>query len=147
MRNSLAQFELIKAKITKKTSPTNVFYGPKLYVDEPAENHTGFIWSDLGKESRLIQDLWGEGYLYNLSLWKDIDSLQDYLSKTPHIEFMKKGDDWFYQISKPRTVLWWVPEGHFPCVQEAHNRLELLYEIGPSYQAFDLKSCARVHQY
>jgi hypothetical protein len=33
-------------------------------------------------------------------------------------------------------VLWWVPAGHIPTVQEAVQRLELLRANGPSPDAF-----------
>lgn len=140
MKKSLAQFELFKAKFTKTEPRTDVFYGSTMYVNEPAEKHPGFIWRDSEDDHQIIQELWGDGYLYTLLVWKDVESLKDFLYKSPHIEFMKRGKEWVHPISMPRTVLWWIPQGHTPCVGEAHSRLELLYEQGPSYRAFDLKS-------
>ena len=36
-------------------------------------------------------------------------------------------------------VLWWVPAGHRPSVQEAAERLALLREQGASAQAFSFR--------
>ncbi|WVV61333.1 DUF3291 domain-containing protein [Pseudomonas batumici] len=37
--------------------------------------------------------------------------------------------------------MWWVDDHHIPTLEEAHKRMQILYELGPSNQAFDLKSC------
>jgi hypothetical protein len=36
-------------------------------------------------------------------------------------------------------VLWWIPTGHIPTVDEAVERLELLREQGPSPSAFGFR--------
>ena len=36
-------------------------------------------------------------------------------------------------------VLWWVPAGHRPSVQEAAERLALLRELGASARAFSFR--------
>ncbi|MFY9598914.1 MAG: DUF3291 domain-containing protein, partial [Pseudolabrys sp.] len=35
------------------------------------------------------------------------------------------------------VVMWWVPVGHLPSVEEAVGRLEYLKQHGPSDHAFD----------
>jgi hypothetical protein len=37
-------------------------------------------------------------------------------------------------------VLWWIPAGTLPTVDEAKNRLETLRSIGPSPSAFTFRS-------
>ncbi|MDP5164233.1 MULTISPECIES: DUF3291 domain-containing protein [Pseudomonas] len=110
------------------------------YVNSLAESQPGFIWREKYEDKKLVQELWGEGFAYTLSLWQDTESLKSFLYRTPHAEFIRRGKEWFLPIKHPRVVLWWVPEGHIPTLSEAHERLELLYEHGASDLAFDLRS-------
>ena len=116
------------------------FYSSTAYVTDLAEQHPGFRWRDTAEEQLLLDDLWGKGYLYTLSLWRDVESLKDFLYNTPHKKFIQRGGEWFDPISWPRVVLWWVESSHVPTLREAHDRLTKLYEIGPSHDAFDLRS-------
>ncbi|MFJ2538803.1 DUF3291 domain-containing protein [Pseudomonas sp. NPDC087614] len=136
----LAQFDLVKPRYPKTDPRMNSFYESTRYVNNLAEQHPGFIWRELNEDQALLDELWGKGYLYTLSVWTSPESLKDFLYKTPHNEFRKRGAEWFLPISKPRVVMWWVEEGHIPTLKEAHEKMQILYEVGPSYQAFDLKN-------
>jgi len=140
MKRRLAQFDLVKPKFPKSDIRMEEFYSSTRYVNGLAEQHPGFIWREIEEDQPLLDQLWGEGYLYTLSLWRDVASLKDFLYKTPHRAFMRRGGEWFNPISCPRGVLWWVEEGDFPTLREAHTRLTRLYECGPSHDAFDLHS-------
>jgi hypothetical protein len=137
----LAQFDLVKPRYAKNDIRMKGFYESTKYVNDLAERHPGFIWRELNEDQTLLDELWGEGYLYTLSVWNSPGALKDFLYKTPHNEFRKRGGEWFLQINKPRAVMWWVAEGHIPTLREAHEKMQILYEVGPSHQAFDLKSC------
>jgi hypothetical protein len=45
----------------------------------------------------------------------------------------------FHRMERPSLVLWWVPEGHEPTLEEARERLDQLAEIGPSPYAFTMR--------
>lgn len=136
----LAQFDLVKPKYPKSDPRMDGFYSSTAYVNGLADAHPGFIWREVQDNQQLLDELWGEGYLYTLSLWKSPAALKDFLYKTPHNHFRVRGAEWFLPISKPRVVMWWVNEDHTPTLHEAHERLQLLWEIGASREAFDLKS-------
>jgi hypothetical protein len=138
----LAQFDLVKPRYPKTDPRMSSFYESTRYVNNLAEQHPGFIWRELNEDQALLDELWGKGYLYTLSVWTSPESLKDFLYKTPHNEFRKRGAEWFLPVSKPRVVMWWVEEGHIPTLKEAHEKMQILYEVGPSYQAFDLKNSA-----
>jgi len=36
-------------------------------------------------------------------------------------------------------VLWWVPAGHIPSIEEAAHKLNILRERGPTVEAFIIK--------
>jgi hypothetical protein len=138
----LAQFDLVKPRYPKTDPRMSSFYESTRYVNNLAEQHPGFIWRELNEDQALLDELWGKGFLYTLSVWTSPESLKDFLYKTPHNEFRKRGAEWYLPVSKPRVVMWWVEEGHIPTLKEAHEKMQILYEVGPSYQAFDLKNSA-----
>ena len=140
MKRRLAQFDLVKLKFPKGDIRMEEFFASTVYVNGLAEQHPGFIWRETEEDQSLRDQLWGEGYLYTLSLWRDVESLKDFLYNTPHKTFMRRGREWFSSASRPRVVLWWVEQSHIPTLREAHTRLTRLYEVGPSYDAFDLRS-------
>lgn len=138
----LAQFDLVKPRFPKSDPRMEGFYSSAQYVNGLAESHPGFIWRESNEDQKRLDELWGEGYLYTLSLWKDPEALKDFLYRTPHDEFRRRGAEWFLPLGRPRVVMWWVENNHLPTLEEAHEKMTLLYEIGPSLQAFDLKSSA-----
>ncbi|BBH45428.1 DUF3291 domain-containing protein [Pseudomonas sp. KU43P] len=141
MTKILAQFDLVKPKFPRDDRKMDEFYNNVDYINKLAESSRGFIWREVNEDQDKLDTLWGEGYLYTLSLWKDVWSLKNFLYKTPHAEMILSRHNWFQPIEHPRIVLWWVDSGHIPTLEEAHRRLIWLYENGPSYQAFNLKSC------
>ncbi|HDS1737945.1 DUF3291 domain-containing protein [Pseudomonas sp. BP8] len=141
MTKVLAQFDLVAPKYPKGNGLMDPFYSSASYVNGLAEAHPGFVWREKNEDLELLKELWGEGYLYTLSVWSDVESLKGFLFNTPHVEFMRRGRDWFNPWVQPRLVLWWIDQGSIPTLHDAHERLTLLYERGPSYEAFDLHSC------
>lgn len=136
----LAQFDIVKPKFPKSDSRMDPFYSSTKYVNDLAERQPGFVWREVEEDLELLEELWGSGYLYTLSVWKDVNSLKNFLYRTPHVEFIERGKEWFELIFRPQVVMWWIPEDTLPTLREAHERMVLLYEQGPSYQAFDLKN-------
>ncbi|MEL6873538.1 MAG: DUF3291 domain-containing protein [Pseudomonadota bacterium] len=53
-----------------------------------------------------------------------------------HAQFYRKRANWFQPMDKPHFVMWWVPAGHRPTIDEAAERLADLQENGPSERAF-----------
>jgi uncharacterized protein DUF3291 len=43
-------------------------------------------------------------------------------------------------LADAHVVLWWVPEGHRPDLDEAGERLARLHADGPTPYAFDLRT-------
>ena len=75
----------------------------------------------------------------NLSVWRDVQALSDYVYTSAHTEMLKRRQEWFSKVDAAHMVLWWVPAGHRPSVQEAFERLELLRKQGASAQAFSFR--------
>ena len=47
--------------------------------------------------------------------------------------------EWFEHMAEAYLVLWWVPAGHIPSVEEADERLDHLRAHGPTEYAFTFK--------
>jgi hypothetical protein len=109
-------------------------------INALAEASPGFVWrlQDEAGDATAIRPF-GEEVLVNLSLWRDVEALRDYVYKSAHAEMLKRRAEWFVRMGEAHMVLWWVPAGHLPSVEEAATRLRLLREQGPSVQAFSFR--------
>ncbi|HSR53708.1 MAG TPA: DUF3291 domain-containing protein [Acidobacteriota bacterium] len=106
-------------------------------INTLAESAPGFIWrlqTDEGDATALRP--FGDQTLVNMSVWKDLKSLRDYVYRSAHVEIMKRRKEWFQLMSRAYQVLWWVPQGHRPSIEEARIKLEHLRQHGPSQGAF-----------
>ena len=68
--------------------------------------------------------------LVNMSVWADVASLQHYVYETAHVEIMRRRKEWFQVMKEAYTVLWWVPRGHRPSLDEARSRLDASMLLG-----------------
>ncbi|WP_421695434.1 DUF3291 domain-containing protein [Aestuariivirga sp.] len=105
-------------------------------VNAIAERSPGFVWRLKGDNNNATEFRVGEDMAVNLSVWADAKSLETYVFKTVHVQFYKKREAWFDLMEKPHFVLWWVPEGHRPSLDEAYSRLQRFESEGPSEEAF-----------
>ena len=106
-------------------------------INAVAEGSPGFVWrlqSDEG-DATAFRPL-GDETLVNMSTWRDVESLRDYVYRSDHVEFMRRRREWFEKMREMHQVLWWVPRGHRPTVEEGIARLETLRANGPSAEAF-----------
>ncbi len=55
------------------------------------------------------------------------------------LRVMRRRREWFQRLDL-HMVLWWVPAGHRPTVDEAEQRLELLRMRGPTPAAFTFRT-------
>src|SRR5688572_16293263 len=106
-------------------------------INALAEASPGFVWrlKGDGNDATSLRPL-GENIIVNMSVWRDVDSLKDYVYRTAHVHIMKRRREWFQRMAEMHMVLWWVPAGHEPSVAEAAARLTQLREQGASPAAF-----------
>ena len=107
-------------------------------VNELAEAAPGFVWrlkDDSGNATGFTRD--GDPLrILNLSVWESVRSLKDYTYASGHVEFMRRRLEWFTPRDGAHLVLWWIPAGHQPTIEEAEARLARLAADGPSRAAF-----------
>jgi hypothetical protein len=106
-----------------------------------AERSPGYVWrlvDDAGSDATSVRPL-GENVIINLTVWTSRDALFDYAYRSGHLEFLRRRGDWFERTREATLVLWWIPAGQLPTVDEAVDRLRLLRESGPTPRAFTLR--------
>lgn len=106
-----------------------------------AEQSPGFVWrlqTEEGDATSLRH--FGEDVIVNLTVWRDTQSLHDYVYRSAHVEIMRRRKEWFQKMTEAYMVLWWVPEGHLPSLEEAGEKLARLRKYGPTAQAFTFKN-------
>ena len=110
-------------------------------INALAEASPGFVWrlqSDSGNATD-IQVSEDPRFIVNMSVWGSVEDLFDYAYKSAHRLVMAKRRQWFERPAEAYQVLWWVPAGHEPTVEEGLARLEHLRRHGPSATAFTFK--------
>lgn len=109
-------------------------------INALAEAAPGFVWRLQTEEGdATAMRPMGEDTLVNMSVWRDIESLNQYVYGTAHVDIMRRRKEWFERMRDASVVLWWVRQGHRPTVPEAIAKLELLRTQGPTAEAFTFR--------
>ena len=104
----------------------------------------GFVWMMEGSgapgtgntDAKLAGD---PRFIANLTVWEGVETLENFVWNTLHRSFYERRAEWFEVLGAMHFVMWWVPDGHRPTLDEAIGRLELLRSRGASDDAFDWK--------
>jgi hypothetical protein len=111
-------------------------------INALGDGSPGFVWR--------LQDEFGAAtsirayddplMIVNLTVWESVAALRDFAYRSRHVGFLRRRREWFVPLDGPSLVLWWVPTGHRPTLDEAKARLEHLAAHGPTPAAFTLKT-------
>jgi len=118
------------------------FAGNLERINALAEATPGFVWrlkTDEGDATAIRPFDDNENMLVNMSVWRDVEALREYVYHSAHVELMRRRREWFERMDEAFLVLWWVRRGHQPSVAEAISRLQLLRAKGPSAEAFTFR--------
>jgi hypothetical protein len=145
----MSQFELAQLNIALMKEPLESpamadFVANLDRINALAESSPGFVWRLQTEEgdATALRPL-GDETLVNVSVWRDVASLNQYVYGSAHVEIMRRRKEWFERMREAYVVLWWVPRGHRPSVTEAVARLELLRAQGPTAEAFTFRQAFR----
>ena len=139
-RYHLAQLNIASMKEPLESPGMADFVNNLERINALAEASPGYVWrlQDEAGDATAIRPF-GDEVLVNLSLWRDVQSLSDYVYKSAHTEMLKRRREWFAKVEQAHMVLWWVPAGHRPSVEEAAARLAHLREHGATAHAFSFR--------
>ncbi|MDJ0761139.1 MAG: DUF3291 domain-containing protein [Woeseiaceae bacterium] len=72
----------------------------------------------------------------NMTVWEDVQSLERFVWRTIHRRFYERRQEWFEVMGEMHFVMWRVPIGHQPTLEEGLARLRMRREQGDSDEAF-----------
>ena len=111
-------------------------------VNGIAQRSPGFVWMMDGEAMEVAQGD-PEGPLggnprtaSTLSVWEDVASLEHFVWNTVHKQFYDRKEEWYGAVDTLRLVMWWVPAGHRPTIDEAMARFRHLEQHGETEHAF-----------
>jgi hypothetical protein len=106
-----------------------------------ADGAPGFVWRLQTEEGNAtsIHAFEDDLMLINMSVWESVDALAAYVYGPDHVAVMRRRREWAERMVDAYLVLWWVPAGWIPTIEEAKERLVQLREHGPTPQAFTFK--------
>jgi len=111
-------------------------------INAVADASPGFVWrlQTEGGNSTDIRAFEDPLVLFNMSVWEDMEALHGYTYRGEHRGPLRDRREWFDKAEGPSFVLWWIPAGHTPTIDEAKAKLALLAERGPSPDAFTFRN-------
>lgn len=149
-RHELAQLNIARLAAPIDSPRLADFVANLERINALAEASPGFVWrlkedpeDDAGDATTIRH--FGDDVIINMSVWRDVASLQEYVYGSAHTEILRRRKEWFEKIREGYLVLWWVPAGHRPSLDEAETRLESLRKNGPSVDAFTFKKVFPPH--
>jgi Domain of unknown function (DUF3291) len=110
-------------------------------INRMADASPGFIWrlaTEAGNATE-IRPTDDDLFLINMSVWSSIESLRAFTYTSSHVHVLRRRADWFERLAEAHLVLWWVPAGHRPTIEEAMDRLGRLRRDGPTVHAFTFR--------
>ncbi|WP_421849159.1 DUF3291 domain-containing protein [Novosphingobium sp.] len=140
----IAQLNVARFRRPKADPANQPFMDALDHVNAQADAADGFIWRLVGdgdaNDATAIEAVAGDAdFIVNLSVWRDVPSLEAFAYRqADHRAVLARRGEWFEPM-EPSLALWEVPEGHFPSVTEALDKLAQLGREGPGAAVFTFK--------
>lgn len=111
-------------------------------INALADATPGFVWrlqTEEGNATAIRPFADDELMAINMSVWESMEALAEYVYRSAHTAFLRRRSEWFERLSEVYLVLWWIPAGTLPTVDEAVARLDHLRTYGPTPEAFTFR--------
>ena len=137
----LAQLNIARFKLPLDDPAMAGFVAALDPLNAIADAAPGFVWRLQTEEGNAtsIHAFEDDLMLINMSVWESVDALAAYVYGPDHVAVMRRRREWAHHMKEAYLVLWWVPAGWIPTIDEAKERLEHLRELGATPQAFTFK--------
>ena len=134
----LAQINIAQALEPLESARLSGFVARLDEINALAERSPGFVWRLVGEagDATALRVFDHPDMLINMSVWKDLASLRQFVYRSTHRELLQSRHDWFEAITSPAQALWWIAAGEVPDVALGKKKLVLLEERGPSSEVF-----------
>ena len=111
-------------------------------VNAVADAAPGFVWrlqTEDGNATAIRPDADDALLAINMSVWRSVEDLAEYVYRSDHVGFMRRRREWFERFDSHHLALWWIPTGTVPTVDDAMERLARLDRDGPTAHAFTFR--------
>ena len=110
-------------------------------INALADASPGFVWrlQDDSGNATGIRPTADPLFAINMSVWRDAESLFDFVYRSAHTPEMARRREYFGRFDGAYQALWWIPIDCVPSIDEALSRLWRLDRYGPTSQAFTFK--------
>ena len=107
-------------------------------INALADAAPGFVWrlQDEAGDATSIRPFEDTTVLVNYSIWETPEDLWNFAYRSRHLEPLRQRRAWFETPREPHVVLFWIPAGTRPDIEEAKRRLAHLRAHGPTPYAF-----------
>jgi len=137
----LAQFNVARLRAPLTDPSISEFVAGLDLINALADAAPGFVWrlaEGPDGDATTVRPL-DPDVIVTLSVWDSVESLRAFSYQSAHLDYLRRRRDWFLPRDFPASlVLWWIPAGHLPTVEEACERLDRVAE-GPSPEAFTFR--------
>jgi hypothetical protein len=143
MAHHLAQFNIGRILAPLDTPQLAGFVDALEPINAIADSAPGFVWrlqTEDGDATAIRPFDDDDLMLVNMSVWESIESLAAFVYGAPHRDVLRERRQWFEKLAEMYLVLWWIPAGTVPSVEDAKVRLEMLRRDGPTPDAFTFRS-------
>lgn len=137
----LAQFNIARLIAARDDPRVAEFFARIDEINALGEASPGFVWrlqTDEGNATSL-HPYGDDMIIVNMSVWESIEVLKAFAYKSAHNDVMRKRCQWFEPHQESYLVMWWVPAGYIPTVEEAKARLAYLQQHGETEHAFTFR--------
>lgn len=138
----IAELNIARAIAPLESATMAEFIAELAPVNALADAAGGFVWrlqTDQG-DATTLQVFDDPRIIVNMSVWRSVEALRRFVYAERHAGVMAKRRAWFEPLAPPYMVLWWIPSGTVPTIDEGKSRLFCLRDHGPTAQAFTFKS-------
>src|SRR5580704_1424473 len=80
-------------------------------INALADQSPGFIWrlqTEAG-DATALRPFDNPAMLVNMSVWRDLESLRQFVYRSAHAPLMRRRREWFERMAESFLVLWWIP--------------------------------------
>jgi hypothetical protein len=137
----LAQLNVGRLRAPVDDPATDEFMAALDTINALAEASPGFVWRLQTEEGNAtsIRAFDDDLMILNMSVWESVETLAEYVYRSAHTPFLRRRSQWFERLGEAYLVLWWIPAGTLPTIDEALGRLDHLRAFGPAAEAFTFR--------
>ena len=141
----LAQLNIGRLRFDQDDPAVADFVNALDKINSLGEQSEGFVWryqdeSGSAMDTRVFDD---PRIALNYTIWESIEQLRAFAYQGEHLDYFRRRLEWFDVPTEASHVMWWVPAGVIPDLEECKARLTHIRTHGPTAGAFGFRESKR----